>query len=455
MEALLFRKIELWVGLLVLILVFVGWVFFSWTLKNELESQQEPEGIGAAALSLASVPDNLAHLIESGIDIGEDGTLVERNPQILSGDYERNLNINDADFSDEGYLLISAYSHEDRINVVQLFDISASSVVWQWKPDPQAVVDSSPMLRAEQERGTLDPIETRELFRSQSPLLMADGSVVVTSGEGSLSRWSACGDLIWANDRHFHHSIETANDGVIVPIIVDDPEPAPFKAGLRDDGYAIVDRDGKIISETSILDILYANGRFHTVLGRNVGDDPIHLNDAEIIKTSDAFVSAGDIMLSSRHLSAVLLYRPSSNEIVWYKAGPWLAQHDMDYLGDGRFSLYGNDNSLSVAGLTWPHDHSTVYIYDMARDVVETPYDAVFEALDIRDASSSTHRVLRNGDVFVERSTSGILWRLSPEGPRWHYVNRTADGIGAMQWSRYLYRDEIDLTWMDETTCDQ
>jgi hypothetical protein len=454
MERFLFAKLELWIVLLLGTVGVVVLVAFGAILKSAIEQPGPRTGMSQFVVDIASVPENFEMIVSSGLDFSLSDGVVQRNPQILPGVFDSNFIPHDDDFSDDGILLVSAYSEADDMNVVYLYDLSLGEVTWQWRPDPDAVVASSPRLTADREAGRLDPIESRQLFRAQSPLVLDDGSLVVTSGEGSLSQWSACSALEWANDRHFHHSIEPSEGGVVVPNIVEGGGVYPqLKSGFRDDGYAIVDENGLVVREESILDILYDNNLFHKVLGRNVGWDPVHLNDAELIAASDAYVEAGDIMFSSRHLSAVFLYRPRTGEVVWYEEGPWLAQHDIDYLGDGRFSLYGNDNTLSVQTVEFPYEHSTIYHLDLADGAVTKPFDAVFEALQIRDASSSTHRMLRNGDAFIERSTTGHMWRISTTGPRWQYVHRTADGIGAMQWSRYYYRDELDLSWMEGTEC--
>ena len=50
----------------------------------------------------------------------------------------------------------------------------------------------------------------------------------------------------------------------------------------------------------------------------------------------------GDLFLSLRNVSAVLLYRPSTDQIVWMKRGPWIGQHDVDILDDHRIGIYDN-----------------------------------------------------------------------------------------------------------------
>ena len=93
---------------------------------------------------------------------------------------------------------------------------------------------------------------------------------------------------------------------------------------------------GKIIEERSLAQILIDNGYIGLLFGTIWQEDRIHLNDAEYIKETDGFVQRGDIMMSARNISTVLLYRPSENRIVWLKTGPFLNQHDIDYIGEGK-----------------------------------------------------------------------------------------------------------------------
>ena len=45
-----------------------------------------------------------------------------------------------------------------------------------------------------------------------------------------------------------------------------------------------------------------------------------------------------DLVISLRNLSTILVYRPST-KIKWLKTGPWINNHDAQYLGDGIFQF--------------------------------------------------------------------------------------------------------------------
>ena len=77
-------------------------------------------------------------------------------------------------------------------------------------------------------------------------------------------------------------------------------------------------------------------------------------------------------MMSARNISTVLLYRPSENRIVWLKTGPFLNQHDVDYIGEGKFSIFGNDNveGSKFTDKRLVQEYSSIYVYDMLTDNV-------------------------------------------------------------------------------------
>ena len=72
-------------------------------------------------------------------------------------------------------------------------------------------------------------------------------------------------------------------------------------------------------------------------------NDPLHINDIEIARESNGFWERGDLVFSARAPDLVFIFRPSTGKVVWQKRGPWLRQHDPDFLEDGRISVFGND----------------------------------------------------------------------------------------------------------------
>ena len=64
---------------------------------------------------------------------------------------------------------------------------------------------------------------------------------------------------------------------------------------VKDDGYAIVDtKNGEILKEESIINILIENDYEYLVLGRPMGNNIIHLNESQPILVNDNYVNQGE-----------------------------------------------------------------------------------------------------------------------------------------------------------------
>ncbi|MCH8857610.1 MAG: hypothetical protein IIA03_15585, partial [Proteobacteria bacterium] len=70
---------------------------------------------------------------------------------------------------------------------------------------------------------------------------------------------------------------------------------------------------------------------------------PVKVCRSPVQPASGAAASITDVVLSARNISTVFLFRPSTGKIVWLKTGPWLNQHDVDYHGNGNYTIFGND----------------------------------------------------------------------------------------------------------------
>src|SRR5690606_33113060 len=116
------------------------------------------------------------------------------------------------------------------------------------------------------------------------------------------------------------------------------------------------------------------------------------------------------VLLSIRNLSSVAHYIPVIDEIRWLKTGPWLNQHDINYLGENRYSVFGNElvrGPEKILGAA----HSQIYIYDQASGTVTTPYSEVLAGADMRTPYEGRAQILANGDVFIEETNRDRMLR--------------------------------------------
>lgn len=354
---------------------------------------------------------------------------------------------NKDDFTDNGFLLVSGYKIDHKTSTVTLFSLKEKKILHSWIPPISEIHKNSPNYTKE--------YNLKKNYRMQHPLLMENGDIIFSSGEGPLVKIDKCSNLKWSVNRHFHHSIELYDKNLIIaPIVLANNLNKSYP--ILNHGFALVDIEtGSLIKEYSIIKILEDNNKIGLLYG--VGEfeyDRVHLNDAEAINVNDEFVKKGDIMLSSKHLSTVLLYRPNNNNIVWLKTGPWLNQHDIDYLGNGNFSIFGNDtfryNQMENHDV-FIDKNNKIYIYDFKNDSIKTLYDNTM--IEVKTPTQGLHEILKNGDVFIEDTDNFKLLRLSKENIRWEYFNFLGDNkIGSIHWSRYLEEDH-NVDWINNLSC--
>ena len=165
----------------------------------------------------------------------------------------------------------------------------------------------------------------------------------------------------WQREVFFHHKLFIDEDSTVYfPTLFTNNDSAyenflgsstvQTYSGLsfRDEGYGSVSKNGET-KRFSLTEILLNNNLSHLILTGPLEPDPYHVNSVHIAKNNFPLkeINKGDVLLSLRHKSMILQYRPSEDLVVWYKAGPWLNQHDARFKDDGIISLF-NNNVISV-----------------------------------------------------------------------------------------------------------
>ena len=258
---------------------------------------------------------------------------------------------------------------------------------------------------------------------------MADGGLVFIDNQGPLVRIDACGNIAWITDGIFHHSLETDLDGNLVAPLRAFPSYASewMPEGYRDDSYATVSPEGEILAVQSTTEIMLKGGLLglmHTTYPHL--HDYAHLNDVQIARTTTEAWQRGDVVLSQRQLNLILLWRPSTREVVWWKTGPWLKQHDPDFLPDGTISIFSND-VLDTEEKQFLTGHSSVYVFDPISGSTRQLLPDVMAETETGTLTQGRARVLADGSVFIEETDAGRLIRdrrrrsgldlLQPRGP--------------------------------------
>ena len=255
-------------------------------------------------------------------------------------------------------------------------------------------------------------------------------------------RVDACSNVEWRKNLEsmVHHSIERDADGNFW---------MPARSGSRrlsnkKDELLKFSPAGDVLARISLTDALARNGYRHLLYDMHgYGDSlfQLHVNDVEPVLRDGPFWRRGDLFVSLRANSAVLLYRPATGEVVWLQQGPWLHQHDVDVVSDSEISVFSNnaakfrDGGYRVLG-----GANEVYVYDFAMGEVRSPWREAMRRHDVRTVTIGGATVFDDGGLMVEENNFGRVLRLSADGAlRWSYVNRASDGrVYRLGWSRYL-----------------
>ena len=283
-----------------LTLAAAGTVVFGAFVKDAMERsvwRAPPRGaLGIVAFKVASIPQDLNRLfslIPPGLALeqrfhGRSGLTVAtgtRGPPPPHG-------------PEAGYLVVVRNVPEKRIlepgsrnTVVELIDLNQRETVHVWKSDSGV--------------GTYDCIYA-----------LPDGSLIVDF-KGHVLRLDPCSNVVWKKKTATHHSIERDADGNfwmpwdVVPSTVSQGGPR-----LLENGLISISPDGEVRSRSALSGALIRGGHRHLLYDMNKygGMDPFHMNDVEPVLEDGPFWRRGDLFVSLRTNSVVLLYRPATDE---------------------------------------------------------------------------------------------------------------------------------------------
>lgn len=341
----------------------------------------------------------------------------------------------------EGYILFSRFFREKNKNFVHLFDIKNNKIIYEWNPDINAI---NKLSNFDRNQKNLEINANRNRYLFYHPYLSEDGSII-THSSSPLIKIDRCSKLVWQIDKRFHHSISIDHENNFwIPTL---EVPGDFKElhnQYHDDKIAKVSFDGKLIYEKSVTEILKENDLFNLILNTYYGDDPIHLNDIEPILDDSSYWKKGDVFLSLRSISAIILFRPATNKIIWYKQGPWRFQHDVDVIDEDKIAIFDNNVTL---GWDQSQTNNNIYIYDFKSDKAYKKYEDLFRNNDINSRTGSLYRILDNGDIYVEEENHGRLLMGTEKGElKWEFIWNSL-----INWSRYISEKEFEkLNFVDQ-----
>lgn len=451
MSRFLFARIEIWLVALLALVGLLAAVAFGFLVRDGASDEPRYGALSGAAVDVAAIPDTVAALLDppDRVRIWNSERFADK-PAGWSHSAGGLPNI-------PGYLLFSRYDGTARRHRVELISLRDWQVRHVWTPDGAALLDG-----AESASRFIDfSTWNASLFRAIHPLLLPDGDLIVKDHYSPLFRVDACGRMKWRNDdKVFHHSTMIDKDGHLwIPSLVEPQEIEGVTPEFIEDEILELDTDGNILFSRSIPQLFQKYGLEYLLFTNgSYVYDPTHLNDIEPVNSDGPYWRKGDVFLSLRNISTIVLYRPSTDEIIWWKEGPWIAQHDVDVLDDSRISVFDNHAEDRGKGAK-VRDHSDVIVYDFATDTISRPYEPIMRDQKIQTLFAGLYDAMPGGYALIEDVTNARHMIVAPDGRlAADFVNRAENGfIYHLGWSRYIDQATGDaaLAAMTGVNCDE
>lgn len=359
-----------------------------------------------------------------------------------------------------GLLLLSRFNPDRGRSTLEVIDVDTGEVLHDYYPDIRELKKRIAQQHKDAGPAHDNEIRVGEKYRKSEydivhPIMEADGSLVFKDFDSPMVKVDPCSRTQWTVYGSYHHALERDAEGHYWNIVRQVPASVAFaSAGYEDDTLVRLSTEGDVLFKKSLAEILIENDLGYMVYPFiPYNDDPFHLNDIQPVLSDGPYWKQGDLFLSMRNQSTILLYRPETNKILWFKRGPWMAQHDVDVLNDTQISVFNNNAGGGVVPDDQPDigrfviGSNEAMIYDFATDTVTSPYAEAFQKNDIRTPIQGLQRILSNRDIFVEETNFGRALVMNAGGEvKWSYVNRGADGtVYGLHWSRYVEGEEARI----------
>jgi len=427
------KKLPLWSVLLLLWFSGILGLLFGWSVwRVDNGGSIVNNKTSHIVIFMASFPTLVKQAFH---EINQPSILVKPNryPNIRGLVTERN-------YVDSNYLLLPFFDKISKQSMVKLLRLSDQKILYQWSPNFDELKNKLG------NKNNYYTNTAKNNLMINHPLLSPDGSIVFDSSPSPLVKIDKASKLVWIVKGNFNHSLEFDNSGNIwTPNFI---SPSNFSnkslTHLKDDAITEVSPQGKVLFKKSVAEILSQNGYRGLLLGTGrLETDLLHLNDVQPALTSTKYWKTNDLLISLRFKSTVFLYRPSTNKILWLQTGPWLNQHDVDFIDSTRIGVFGNDVIRTNTGEHLLNEYNEEYVFDFKTKKTTAPYTVFLKKAKVSTPSGGRSDILPNGDLFIEETDNNRLLRGTTKDIIWQYEESIdRNSVSALSWTRFLTKSE-------------
>jgi hypothetical protein len=197
----------------------------------------------------------------------------------------------------------------------------------------------------------------------------------------ALAKFDKDSNLVWGYSASVHHDFDVAEGGRIYLLTQQSgvKPPPGFEVGtgkFTADYLVVLSPDGKELEVVPVFDAFCNTPFFLTMVGSSGADpkgipvpvvppvpgggpplaapavspaDVLHTNSVRVLAKAVApkfpMFKAGQVLLSLRTPSTLAVLDVPQRKVVWATRGPWVTQHDAQFLANGHLLLFDNNGS--------------------------------------------------------------------------------------------------------------
>lgn len=129
----------------------------------------------------------------------------------------------------------------------------------------------------------------------------------------------------------------------------------------------------------------------------------------------------GDVMLSLRNINLIFIFDPDTLQIRWHQTGPWLRQHDPNFISTGDIYVYNNRKDDQQG-------RRFVGSNIIRLDPVSRNWEIIYKGTEDHPFYTNVlgkHQYLGNGNLLIAGGHEGRVFEVTPSREIvWEYINR-------------------------------
>ena len=424
----MFKKISLWIVLLIVYILLIISLLFGAMVRQEIEGSKKFGKFSEYSYLISKIPSQLYKLYLLSIDLDTD--FFQKTSIKIDYNIQKST-------IDTKYIILPRYDYNISQSVIELIEIPTNKILHSWILDYESFFSKEELKKN-------NYLKTKR-FLPYHPYLTEEGNLIFNGTPSNLLKVNPCGEIVAkTKNTLFHHSINKNHENLFLVPLSEFVGLKEENSSYEENYITYLDENLKVINKISLTKIFVDNNFESIVFGMSkMSGDPFHLNDIEPIKSDGEYWKKGDLFLSLRNLSLIVLYRPSSNKILKVIRGPFFQQHDVDIISDGKIALF-NNNSKIFKFKRSNINNSNVIIYDFKTNKFQNYLDEELKLINFKTSESGNMHIFPDNSVILESSFQGALVYFDNKKVlRWFFENRNKNKNYYLSWFRVVSEDKV------------